>query len=190
MVGNPPAYYLSDPFGCAVGTLCYSWILFHHLRVAYADPCDAPALQSPPKGNGLDRQTRKALAGVAWRYEGDQIFCLGGKHIVVSTVSDLIVFQMPFIERISEYRKAEMKHIRSLLLIRAANNAVAFSLPVLASIVSFIVYAAIGHALDPAVIFTALTLFLLLRLPLQFMRMFRIFLSKAKITEKCLQPWV
>ena len=107
-----------------------------------------------------------------------------------ATVSGLIVFQMPFIERISDYRKAEMKHIRSLLLIRAANNAVAFSLPVLASIVSFIVYAAIGHALDPAVIFTALTLFQLLRMPLQFMRMFRIFLSKANINEKCLQPWV
>jgi len=74
-------------------------------------------------------------------------------------------------ERISEYRKAEMKHIRSLLLIRAANNAIAFTLPVLAAIVSFIVYAAIGHPLDPAVIFTALTLFQLLRLPLQFMRM-------------------
>lgn len=107
-----------------------------------------------------------------------------------ATVSGLIVFQMPFIERISEYRKAEMKHIRSLLLIRAANNAIAFSLPVLASIVSFIVYAAIGHALDPAVIFTALTLFQLLRLPLQFMRMFHTSLSKANIVEKCLQPWV
>jgi ABC-type multidrug transport system fused ATPase/permease subunit len=126
---------------------------------------------------------------------------LGGMRVIkffgweVSTpssvaVSGLILFQMPFIERISEYRKTEMKHIRSLLLIRAANNAIAFTLPVLAAIVSFIVYAAIGHALDPAVIFTALTLFQLLRIPLQFMRMFRISLSKAKIVEKCLQPWV
>ena len=64
-----------------------------------------------------------------------------------------------------------MKHVRGLLLIRAANNAMSFTLPVLAAIVSFIVYAAIGHPLDPAVIFTALTLFQLLRLPLQFMRM-------------------
>lgn len=86
-------------------------------------------------------------------------------------VSSLTILQMPFIERISQYRKTEMKHIRSLLLIRAANNAIAFALPVLAAVVSFIVYAATGHTLDPAVIFTALTLFQLLRMPLQFMRM-------------------
>ena len=79
-----------------------------------------------------------------------------------------------------------MKHIRSLLLIRAANNAIAFTLPALAATVSFIVYAAMGHALDPAVIFAALTLFQLLRIPLQFMRMFRISLSKVKSVEKCL----
>lgn len=126
---------------------------------------------------------------------------LGGMRVIkffgweVSTlssaaVSSLILLQMPFIEKISEYRKTEMKHIRSLLLIRAANNSIAFTLPVLAAIVSFIVYAAIGHTLDPAVTFTALTLFQLLRIPLQFMRMFRISLSKTKVIDKCLQPWV
>ena len=107
-----------------------------------------------------------------------------------AAVSGLILLQMPFIEKISEYRKTEMKHIRSLLLIRAANNSIAFTLPILAAIVSFIVYAAIGHTLDPAVTFTALTLFQLLRIPLQFMRMFRISLSKTKVVEICLQPWV
>jgi ABC-type multidrug transport system fused ATPase/permease subunit len=107
---------------------------------------------------------------------------LGGMRVIkyfgweVSTlllvaISRLMEYQMPFIERISEYRKTEMKHIRSLLLIRAANHAIAFTLPVLAAVVSFVVYAAIGHTLDPAVIFTALTLFQLLRIPLQFMRM-------------------
>ena len=97
-------------------------------------------------------------------------------------VSGLTIFQVPFIERISQYRKSEMKHIRSLLLIRAANNAIAFALPVLAAIVSFIVYAAVGHTLDPVVIFTALTLFQLLRMPLQFMRM-SVSRSKAKIID-------
>jgi len=105
-----------------------------------------------------------------------------------AAVSSLILLQVPFIERIREHRKIEMQHIRSLLLIRAANSAIAFTSPVLAAIVSFIVYAAMGHALDPAVIFTALTLFQLLRMPLQFMRMFRNSLLKAKIDETCLQP--
>ena len=97
-------------------------------------------------------------------------------------VSSLTISQVPLIERISQYRKSEMKHIRSLLLLRAVNNAIAFALPALAAIVSFVVYAAIGHTLDPAVIFTALTLFQLLRLPLQLMRM-SVSQSKARIID-------
>lgn len=61
-------------------------------------------------------------------------------------------------------------YVRSLLLIRSANNAVAFSLPVLAAVLSFIAYSLSGHKLEPAVIFTSLTLFQLLRLPLMFLR--------------------
>jgi ABC-type multidrug transport system fused ATPase/permease subunit len=64
-----------------------------------------------------------------------------------------------------------MAHIRSLLLIRAGNNAVAFSLPAIAAVVSFVVYGATGHTLEPANVFTALTLFNLVRLPLMWMPM-------------------
>ena len=42
-------------------------------------------------------------------------------------------------------------------------------LPVLASIPAFIVYG-INHSLDPAIVFTSLTLFNMLRLPLMFFR--------------------
>lgn len=58
------------------------------------------------------------------------------------------------------------RYIRSILLIRSASNAVAMSLPVLASILSFVTYSLSGHSLNPAVIFTSLTLFTLLRMPL------------------------
>jgi hypothetical protein len=54
--------------------------------------------------------------------------------------------------------------------VRAANNAVAFSLPVLASILAFVTYSLSGHTLNAAVIFTSLTLFNLLRMPLLFLR--------------------
>jgi ABC-type multidrug transport system fused ATPase/permease subunit len=57
------------------------------------------------------------------------------------------------------------------LLIRSGNNAVAFSLPAIAAVVSFITYSATGHDLDAAVIFTSLTLFQLVRLPLMWMPM-------------------
>lgn len=44
------------------------------------------------------------------------------------------------------------------------------SMPVLASVISFVVYSLSGHPLDPAIIFSSLGLFNLLRLPLMFLR--------------------
>ena len=43
------------------------------------------------------------------------------------------------------------------------------SLPVLASVLAFVVYG-LHHTLDPATIFTSLTLFNMLRMPLMFFR--------------------
>jgi ABC-type multidrug transport system fused ATPase/permease subunit len=91
---------------------------------------------------------------------------LGGMKII-----KFFAWETPFLERISQYRKNEIHHIRTLLLIRAANNAIAISLPSLAAVLSFVTYALSGHPLDPAKIFTALTLFQLLRLPLMFLPM-------------------
>ena len=62
------------------------------------------------------------------------------------------------------------RNIRMLLLIRSANNAVAMSLPAIASVLAYITYSASGHQLVPASIFSSLTLFNLLRLPLMFLR--------------------
>lgn len=60
-------------------------------------------------------------------------------------------------------------------MIRSFNNALAFSLPTLASVLSFVVYSLAGHKLDAANIFASLTLFQLLRMPLMFLR--KLFLS-------------
>jgi ABC-type multidrug transport system fused ATPase/permease subunit len=57
-------------------------------------------------------------------------------------------------------------YIRNLILIRAATNAVAMSMPVLAAVLAFVTYSLSGHVLEPDKIFTSLTLFTLLRLPL------------------------
>ncbi|KAJ1301602.1 hypothetical protein OPQ81_008850 [Rhizoctonia solani] len=88
---------------------------------------------------------------------------LGGMRIL-----KFFAWENPYLERVSNFRTNELKYIRSLLLIRSANNAVAFSLPVLASVISFVSYSLSGHALDPAVIFASLTLFQMLRMPLMF----------------------
>ncbi|PPQ64144.1 hypothetical protein CVT24_008774 [Panaeolus cyanescens] len=89
---------------------------------------------------------------------------LGGMKVI-----KFFAWEIPFLERISEYRRREMAYIRSLLLIRSANNAVAMSMPVLASVLAFVTYSATGHSLEPGVIFASLTLFNLLRLPLMFL---------------------
>ncbi|RXW24280.1 hypothetical protein EST38_g1589 [Candolleomyces aberdarensis] len=89
---------------------------------------------------------------------------LGGMKVI-----KYFAWETPFLERIEGYRKREMGYIRTILLVRAAMIAVAMSLPALASVIAFVTYSATGHELEPSVIFTSLTLFNLLRLPLMFL---------------------
>ncbi|KAJ7056631.1 ABC transporter [Mycena amicta] len=89
---------------------------------------------------------------------------LGGMKLL-----KLFNWEGPFLERISQFRRNEMGYIRSLLLLRSSLNAVAMTMPALASVLSFVTYALTGHTLEPAVIFASLTLFNLLRLPLMFL---------------------
>ncbi|XP_006459320.1 hypothetical protein AGABI2DRAFT_66472, partial [Agaricus bisporus var. bisporus H97] len=91
---------------------------------------------------------------------------LGGIKII-----KFFAWENSFLARIMDYRKRELNHIRNLLIIRAANNAVAMSMPALASVLAFVVYSASGHPLDPGIIFASLSLFNLLRLPLMFLPM-------------------
>ncbi|KAF5392368.1 hypothetical protein D9757_001460 [Collybiopsis confluens] len=91
---------------------------------------------------------------------------LGGMKII-----KYFAWEVPFLKRIAGYRFKEMYYIRSLLVIRAANTALAMSLPTLASVLAFITYSLSGHELNPADIFASLTLFNLLRMPLMLLPM-------------------
>ncbi|WWC59914.1 uncharacterized protein I303_102476 [Kwoniella dejecticola CBS 10117] len=71
--------------------------------------------------------------------------------------------------RLKHFRRKEMVGIRKILVIRAANQALAFSVPGLASVLAFVTYAATHDSLDPALIFTSLAFFNLLRQPLMFL---------------------
>lgn len=51
-------------------------------------------------------------------------------------------------------------------MIRAANQAIAISIPTLAAVIVFAVYAALGNSQEAATIWTTLSLLNLLRLPL------------------------
>ncbi|KAF8624506.1 hypothetical protein AX15_005822 [Amanita polypyramis BW_CC] len=89
---------------------------------------------------------------------------LGGIRVI-----KFFAWEVPFLKRIFEFRHKEMAFIRSILIVRSSLNAVAMSMPALASVLAFITYSATGHTLNPADIFASLTLFNLLRLPLMFL---------------------
>ncbi|KAL0576170.1 hypothetical protein V5O48_005811 [Marasmius crinis-equi] len=81
----------------------------------------------------------------------------------------LFAWEIPFLERVEKFRTEEMRFLRSRLMYRSINNALAFALPTISAVLSFIVYALTGHSLEASVIFSSLSLFNLLRTPLTFL---------------------
>ena len=86
---------------------------------------------------------------------------LGGMRIV-----KLMAWEVPFLDRLRAIRGMELKYIRKLLIFRSGMMAFAMTLPLLAAILSFVVYSVTSHELKAATIFTVITLFQLMRLPL------------------------
>ncbi|MCJ1406702.1 hypothetical protein MMC19_000769 [Ptychographa xylographoides] len=80
-------------------------------------------------------------------------------------------WESSFLERLGDIRKREIRAIQALLAIRNAINAVSMSLPIFASMLSFITYSLSNHVLDPAPIFSSLALFNSLRMPLNLLPM-------------------
>ncbi|GAB1524453.1 hypothetical protein RhiTH_007607 [Rhizoctonia solani] len=79
-------------------------------------------------------------------------------------------YEAQFEDRLEKTRKQELRAIRSIVFIKAANQAVAFAIPTLAAVLSFVTYAAThDEGLDPAVIFPSMALFQMLRQPLMFL---------------------
>jgi ABC-type multidrug transport system fused ATPase/permease subunit len=75
-------------------------------------------------------------------------------------------WETAFLERLGDIRKREVHAIQVLLAIRNAINAVSMSLPIFASMLSFITYSFTEHSLNPANVFSSLALFNSLRIPL------------------------
>ncbi|KAG9127510.1 hypothetical protein FRC07_012919 [Ceratobasidium sp. 392] len=108
---------------------------------------------------------------------------LGGMRII-----KLFAWELPFMERIGEYRRTEMSYLRSRLTLRSFNNAFAFSLPTLATVLSFVIYSASGHPLEPGIIFSSLSLFVLLRTPMTFLPVALNAITDASNAIQRLQP--
>lgn len=86
---------------------------------------------------------------------------LGGVRIV-----KFMSWENAYLERLGAIRGMEVKYIRQLLVVRSAMMAFAMSLPVLATVLAFITYTLTSHSLEAATIFTVISLFQLMRMPL------------------------
>lgn len=75
-------------------------------------------------------------------------------------------WESSFLERIGQIRRQEIRAIQLLLTIRNGINAVSMSLPIFASMLSFITFSLSKHDLVAAPIFSSLALFNSLRMPL------------------------
>ncbi|KAI0537862.1 multidrug resistance-associated protein 5 [Xylaria digitata] len=71
-----------------------------------------------------------------------------------------------FLDRLEQIRLKEIRALQTLLAIRNGINSISLSLPIFASILSFITYSLTDHGLDPAKVFSSLALFNSLRIPL------------------------
>lgn len=96
----------------------------------------------------MDRQARKTPPGTAGWHENHQILCLGTAllttHIWVPSEGDEVSTFVTSRSTHALMRWPPSSYVRSLLLIRSGNNAVAMSLPVLASVLSFVTYSLLG----------------------------------------------
>jgi ATP-binding cassette, subfamily C (CFTR/MRP), member 1 len=90
-------------------------------------------------------------------------------------------WEKSFLAKVIDLRESELKIVRFLLLMRAGVNAVSMTIPVYASILAFVTYSLTGHGLNPANIFSSLTLFNLLRMPLMFLPL---------VFAACTDAWV
>ncbi|KAJ4140873.1 ATP-binding cassette transporter yor1 [Fusarium equiseti] len=75
-------------------------------------------------------------------------------------------WEKAFLERLGDFRNKEIHAIQILLAIRNALNAVSMSLPIFASMLSFICYSLTHSGLTAAEVFSSLALFNGLRIPL------------------------
>ncbi|KAJ8108032.1 hypothetical protein OPT61_g8455 [Boeremia exigua] len=78
-------------------------------------------------------------------------------------------WETSFLSRIQDIRKKEIRGIQVLLTIRNAVLAIGMSIPVFASMLSFITFSQVNPTLDPAKIFSSLALFNSMRIPLNFL---------------------
>ncbi|KAI9138244.1 P-loop containing nucleoside triphosphate hydrolase protein [Paraphysoderma sedebokerense] len=90
-------------------------------------------------------------------------------------------YEPAFLDSIAKLRLSELSLVRRLAVWRAGIFGFAQVVPVFASIMVFVIYAAVGNTLTPAIVFSSLALFNALRLPLMFLPMMIAFSVDGKV---------
>ena len=99
-------------------------------------------------------------------------------------------WETAFLERIQSIRKKEIHSIQILMTIRNAILAVGMSMPVFASMISFITFSQVNKNLDPARIFSSLALFNSMRIPLNFLPLVIGQVIDANVSVKRIQEFL
>ncbi|KAF9413974.1 hypothetical protein BGZ94_000549 [Podila epigama] len=71
-----------------------------------------------------------------------------------------------FLNKLEELRSKELKYVRTLLISRSGIAAVNLTVPVIAATLTFVAYSVTGNELTPAIVFSSLSLFNIMRMPL------------------------
>lgn len=93
----------------------------------------------------------------------------------------LYTWEKSFLSKVNDIRTTELRIVRYLLLLRNGINAVSTSVPLYASILAFVTYSLTGNTLKAANVFSSLTLFNMLRMPL---------MSMPRVLSSCIDAWV
>ncbi|KAG0018030.1 hypothetical protein BGZ81_010421 [Podila clonocystis] len=71
-----------------------------------------------------------------------------------------------FLGKLEDLRNKELKYVRTLLISRSGIAAVNLTVPVIAATLTFVAYSLAGRPLTPAIVFSSLSLFNIMRMPL------------------------
>jgi ATP-binding cassette, subfamily C (CFTR/MRP), member 1 len=88
-------------------------------------------------------------------------------------------WESDFLDRISKIRSDEIRGVRVMFMVRNLMTAIGTSIPMFASMLAFITYSYTNHALEPASVFSSLSLFNGLRLPVMLLPMILALVSDA-----------
>ncbi|GAA5855654.1 hypothetical protein JCM8547_001633 [Rhodosporidiobolus lusitaniae] len=122
----------------------------------------------PPQTYAMKSMFKFRKKAMVWTDKRSRLIgeLLGGMRVL-----KFFAWEIPYLKKLQEYRSNELRQIRSLLISRAATTGVAMALPTLATVLAFVTYASTGHSQSAQSIFTSLTLFQLLRMPLMMLPM-------------------